>query len=50
MALLYLVVMCLLQIAGYDMVSGDDVGLQALLGVIFASIAGVLKIWREISR
>ncbi len=50
MALLYLGLMILLQIGGYDMISGEGMDLQVLLGVIFASIAGVLKIWREVSR
>lgn len=50
MALLYLGVMMLLQSAGYDMISGDGMDLQALIGVIFASVAGILKIWREVSR
>ncbi len=50
MALLYLVLMVLLQVAGYDMISGEGIQLQALLGIVFASVAGILKIWREISR
>jgi len=50
MALLYLVVMVLLQIAGYDMISGECVDLHVLIGTIFASVAGILKIWREVSR
>lgn len=50
MALLYLGVMVLLQIAGYDMISGESMDLQVLIGIVFASVAGVLKIWREVSR
>lgn len=50
MALLYLGVMILLQIAGYDMISGEGVGLEALIGIVFASVAGIMKIWREVSR
>ncbi len=50
MALLYLGVMVLLQIAGYDMISGEAVDLQVLIGIVFASVAGILKIWREVSR
>lgn len=50
MALLYLGVMILLQIAGYDMISGESVELQALIGIVFASVAGIMKIWREVSR
>jgi len=50
MSLLYLGVMILLQIAGYDMISGEGSQLQALIGIVFASVAGILKIWREVSR
>lgn len=50
MALLFLGVMVLLQIAGYDMIRGDGIQLQTLVAVIFASVAGILKIWREVSR
>ncbi len=50
MALLYLGLMILLQIGGYDMISGEGIQLQALIGMVFASVAGILKIWREVSR
>lgn len=50
MALVYLGVMILLQIGGYDMISGEGINLQALIGIVFASVAGILKIWREVSR
>ena len=50
MALLYLGVMVLLQIAGYDMISGDGFELQVLIGSVLASVAGILKIWRQASR
>jgi len=50
MALLYLGVMVLLQIAGYDMISGECMDLQVLIGTVFASIAGILKIWRQVTR
>ena len=50
MALLYLGVIVLLQTAGYDMIGGEGFELQALIGIVFASVAGIFKIWREISR
>jgi len=50
MALLYLGVMILLQIGGYDMISGESMDLQVLIGIVFASVAGIMKIWREVSR
>lgn len=50
MALVYVGVMILLQIAGYDMISGDGIQLQALIGSVLASVAGILKIWRQVSR
>lgn len=50
MALLYLGVMILLQLAGYDTISGEGIELQSLIGIVFATVAGVMKLWREISR
>jgi xanthine/uracil permease len=50
MSLLYLGVMVLLQIAGYDMISGEVIDLQVLIGTVFASVAGILKIWSQVSR
>ena len=48
MALLYLGVMILVQISGYDVV--NDVNFPGYLGAVFAIVAGVIKIWREVSR
>jgi len=50
MALLFLGVMILLQIAGYDMISGEAMQLQVLLASVFASVAGIMKVWRQVSR
>jgi len=50
MALLYLGVMVLLQIAGYDMISGECMDIQVLIGSVFASVAAILQIWRQVSR
>jgi hypothetical protein len=46
MALLYLGVMILLEIAGYDVIRGDSIELQAFLGIVFATVCGIMKIWR----
>ena len=50
MALLYLGVMILLQNAGFDMISGEGMDLQVLLAFVFACVAGIMKIWRQVSR
>ena len=48
MALLYLGVMILLAISGVDVV--NDVNFPMFLGFIFSVFAGVLKVWRSVSR
>ena len=50
MAMLFLGLMILLQIGGYDMISGEGIQLQALIGMVFASVAGIMRIWREVAR
>jgi len=48
MALLYVGLMMLLAVSGVDVV--NDVTFPAFLGALFAIFAGVLKIWRSVSR
>ena len=50
MAMLFLGLMILLQIGGYDMISGEGIQLQTLIGIVFASVAGIMRIWREVAR
>jgi len=50
MSLLYLGVIILLQIADIDTIGGEAIQLQIFLGVVFATVAGILKIWRAVSR
>ncbi len=48
MALLYVGVMILLTLSGVDVV--NDVNFPMFLGFIFSVFAGVMKIWRAVSR
>jgi len=50
MALLYVGVIILLQLAGFDTIGGGAIELQLLIGTVFATVAGILKIWRVVSR
>lgn len=48
MALLYLGVMILLVLSGVDVV--NEVNFPIFIGSIFSVFAGVMKIWRVVSR
>ena len=48
MALLYVGVMILLTLSGVDVV--NDVNFPMFLGFMFSVFAGVMKIWRVVSR
>ena len=50
MAFLYLGVMILLQVAGIDTIGGEAIQLQAFIGILFGSVAGIMKMWRTLSR
>lgn len=47
MYLLYMGLMILLKMSGYDVV--NEYQYQAWLGVVLSAIAGILKIWRSVS-